>query len=80
MTLLRDPEMTHYRTSIRKQELKEAEFVLEEGPFQEQGNGALTGTVTVTYRPTGKSKQYATGRDSKWPYVFEIDLSRGAFF
>ncbi len=82
MTLLHDDELADYRASLRKHRLMACDFGLEEDKSEgsEDGSvGSLTGTVTVTYKPTGTSRQYATGQGSKWPYLFERDVRNGAF-
>lgn len=81
-TLLHDDELADYRASIRKQKFKEADFELEEGKIEGPKDGSvgpITGIVTVTYKPTGISKQYSTGHGSQWVYLFDTQLHRGQF-
>lgn len=83
MTLLHDDELTDYRESLKKHDFKESDFKLDEGKIEgppgDGSVGPLTGTVTATYKPTGVSREYATGHVSKWPAEFDTDLSGGAF-
>ena len=81
-TLLHDDEIADYRASIKKHRYKEADFALEEGNIEGPKDGSvgpITGIVTVTYKPTGISKQYSTGHGSQWVYLFDTQLHRGQF-
>lgn len=83
MTLIHDSELRDFWNSIEERGLSRTDFELEEGPIKgppaEADVGPLTGTVTVRFKPTGASRQYATRHDSSWPHLFHMDLSRGAF-
>jgi len=83
MTLLHDDELADYRASVKERGYKESDFKLDEGKIEGPPNdgsvGPLTGTVTVTYEPTGVSREYATGHVSKWVAEFDTDLNGGAF-
>ncbi len=82
MTLLHDDELRDYRAALRKYSLRAIDFRLEEGKSEGSEDGSVgspTGTVTVTYKAAGTSRQYATGQGSKWPRQFERDVRNGAF-
>ena len=82
-TLLHDDELEDAWTSVKQHGYKQSDFEFVEsditGPPADGTVGPITGTVTVTHKPTGKSKQYSTGQGSSWPYLFDTDLHRGAF-
>lgn len=81
-TLLHEDELEDFRASLKKHRFKEEDFELEEGNIEGPKDGTIgpiTGILTVTYKPTGISRQYSTGHMSQWPYLFDTDLQRGAF-
>lgn len=81
-TLLHRDELDDYSASVKKHKFQESDFELDEGEIAGPPDGTvgpMVGTVTITFKPTGISRQYATGHGSSWPYMFETDLARGAF-
>lgn len=83
MTLLSDAELSDFWGAIAGKKLEREQFELEEGPIQGPGHnepvGPLTGTVKVTFTPSGVSRTYSTGHGSSWVYLFDQDLHRGVF-
>lgn len=83
MTLIHDDELADAYSSIEKRGLDMAEFVFLEGKIEGPEDGCigpLIGSVTITFKPTAVSKQHSTGHGTQWPYLFQTDLDRGAFF
>lgn len=74
-------ELEDYKAAITRYGLKESDFQMDEviDPTEPGGIQPLTGSLTISYRPTGQSRQYTTGHQSTWPALFETHLSRGAF-
>lgn len=50
-----------------------------EDPMVGVGVQPITGRVTVTHKPTGKSKTYECGNATAWVAQFRNDLIAGAY-
>ena len=81
MPLIRDSERGEFGRRIVDANLRVDNFELTE---QRDGGGSKegyfpTGTVTVTYKPTGIERDYSGGHLSTWTAEFEFDLNRNVF-
>ncbi len=81
MSLIHDSEMEDFQATILKAGLSVDDFELAErrdadGPKEGYFS---SGTVTVTYRPTGIAREYRVGHLSTWTAEFYDDLNAGEF-
>ena len=74
-------ELQDLKRCVVEAELSVDDFKLTEqvDPDGPQEGYFPTGTVTVTYTPTGVARSYDAGGGSIWPQVFEADLQAGNF-
>ena len=81
MPLITDSERGDFGQCIVAANLSVYDFELTE---QRDAGGPKegyfpTGTVTVTYKPTGIEREYSGGHLSTWTAEFEFDLTRNVF-
>ena len=81
MPLITDSERGDFERCIVEAELSVDDFELTEqiDPDGPKKGYFPTGTVTVTYTPTGVARRYHTGGVSNWADQFERDLNRNVF-
>jgi hypothetical protein len=74
-------EIDDFRKSCKKYSVNYTEFKLEEHEVNQiqTNDGFYYYKGKVTISKNNKSKTYNTGRGSKWPAEFDIDLKNGAF-
>ena len=78
MPLIHDSEMKDFQATIRNAGLGVDDFELAERDGPKEGYFP-TGTVTVTYTPTGIAREYRGGHLSTWTAEFDDDLQAGKF-
>ncbi len=81
MPLVTNSEMGDFQATIRNAGLSVDDFELAE---QRDADGPKegyfpTGTVTVTYTPTGIEREYRGGHLSTWTAEFDDALNAGEF-
>ena len=67
--------LTTSRRSIEDFELVEN----EQSPENQIGGSAVTGTVTITNKKSGRAHSYKAGMGTTWPVDFQDDLLSGEF-
>ena len=78
MPLVTNSEMGDFQATIRNAGLSVDDFELAERDGPKEGY-FRTGTVTVTYTPTGIAREYRGGHLSTWTAEFDDDLNAGEF-
>ncbi len=81
MALITDSERGELGRCIVDAKLRVDNFELtEQRDAGEPKEGYFpTGTVTVTYKPTGIARDYYGGHVSTWTAEFDFDLNRNVF-
>lgn len=82
MELIEPDEMTDFRAILARYHLDPGDFALGEIDTTDPKTDeilALTGTLTVTQKSTGRQKQYPIGDGSTWVAEFQRDVSEGYF-
>lgn len=79
--LIGSDEYTDFSNSIKKCGLNENDFKIETKRTDHNNDGIyfIFGTVTITYKPTNKSRIYKAGHGSFWPHEFDNDLNKKYF-
>ncbi len=79
MPLIHDSEMGDFQATIHNAGLSVDDFELAERRDADAEGYFPTGTVTVTYTPTGIARQYRGGHLSTWTAEFDDDVNAGEF-
>jgi len=80
MPLIHYSEMDDFKATIIKAGLNVDDFeVTEQADAPAATEHMNTGTVTVTYKPTGFAHEYRGGHLSTWTVEFDDDLNRNVF-
>jgi hypothetical protein len=82
MELIEPDEMTDFAAVLARYHLDTDDFGLSEIDTTDPQTDeifALTGTLTVTQKSTGRQKQYPIGDGSTWVAEFQRDVIEGFF-
>lgn len=82
MKLIEPDEMAGFEAVLVRYHLDKDDFELKEIDTTDPKTDeifALTGTLTVTQKSTGRQKQYPIGDGSTWVAEFQRDVVEGQF-
>lgn len=78
-----EKELGEFRKILRNHNFQERDFEFfgKEDRFNNKGDEFTNvgGLVSITFKPTGKQKNYRSGNGNKWTFEFQKDLHRGFF-
>ena len=79
--MVSDDEKQDFLSAITQYGFREKDFELNQHRDPPSGAGiyAITGVITIRYKPNGTEKTYKAGSGSSWPSQFHDDLTRGVF-
>jgi hypothetical protein len=78
-----DEEVEEFKQILRNHNFQENDFEFfgKEDKFNKSKDefADVSGSIAITFKPTGKQKIYRSSKDNKWTFEFQKDLSRGFF-